>query len=276
MRTVAHISDAHFGAHDPVIAGELADELNYGDYDVVAISGDITQRGRVDQFQAARQWLDSLTVPYLVVPGNHDVPMFDVITRFFRPRDRYVKYMTPDLAPCFVDDEIAMCGIDTTKRFTIKHGHVTHEQVAHAAETLAWVAPRWRIIVAHHPFIVPQGFESERVDGAIAALPILEDAGVDVILSGHLHTQSVAGRNEHHTIVAAQAGTCMSTRLRGEPQCFNQIQFDGDTMTIINRVWDGGRFADGALKSYRRNGVFAPEHLVKVAERRTPPELPHH
>lgn len=276
MRLVAHISDAHFGAHDPTIAGALADELNGGGYHVVAISGDITQRGRVDQFRAARQWLDGISIPYVIVPGNHDVPMFDVVTRFLRPRDRYRKYLSRDLQPCFVDDEIAMCGIDTTKRFTIRHGRVTHEQVAQVAETLAWVAPRWRVLVAHHPFFVPIGFESERVDGAAAALPILEDAGVDLILSGHLHTQSIAGRNEHHTIVAAQAGTCMSTRLRGEPQSYNQLRFDGDTLTIVNRVWDGGRFADGALKSYRRNGATEAEHIVKVAERATPPQLPQH
>jgi 3',5'-cyclic AMP phosphodiesterase CpdA len=274
MKLVAHISDAHFGAHDPVIAGHLKTELNEGDYDVIAFSGDLTQRGRAPQFEAAKLWLDGLEPPYVVVPGNHDIPLYDVLTRFLAPRDRYCELISDDLEPCYADDELAICGIDTTKTLTTKYGRVTHEQIARVAGKLAAMAPRWKVLIAHHPFFVPEGHESDRVQGADAALPILEDAGVDLILTGHLHTQSVAGRNDRHSILAAQAGTCMSTRLRGEPQSFNQLRFDGDVLTIINRVWDGGRFVDGALKTYRRgDGV---EHMLKVAEEPASSELPHH
>lgn len=274
MKLIAHISDAHFGAHDPVIAAGLARELDGGAYNVIAISGDMTQRGRVEQFQAARMWLDQFHTPVIVVPGNHDVPLYDVVTRFFQPRDRYLQYICDDLEPTYFDDEVAICGLDTTKTFTIKHGRVTHDQIARVAERLAELAPRWRIVLAHHPFFVPAGFESERVHGADAALPVLEAAGVDLILTGHLHTQQIAGRNEQHSILAAQAGTCMSTRLRGEPQSYNQLRVEGDTLTIQNRVWDGGRFVDGALKTYQRGG--AVEHIVKVAERPAPPSLQRH
>jgi len=274
MKLLAHISDAHFGAHDGVIASALADEINRGGYDLVAISGDLTQRGRTEQFVAAGMWLDRLHPPWLAVPGNHDVPLYDVVTRFLRPRERYIQYICDDLEPCHVDDELAVCGIDTTKTVTIKGGAVTHEQVARAAEKLSQQGlGRWKVLVAHHPFFVPAGREHDRVDGADAALPILEDAGVDLILTGHLHTQSVAGRDEHHAIVAAQAGTCMSTRLRGESQSFNQLRFAGTTMTIVNRVWDGGRFVDGASKSYVRSD--GPEHLVKVADVQAPAGLQH-
>lgn len=270
MKLVAHISDAHFGAHDATIAMRLLEELNRR-YDVIAISGDLTQRGRVEQFQAARMWLDQLEPPYLVVPGNHDVPLYDLVTRLFAPRDRYQELIHEQLEPCYVDDELAICGIDTTKTFTIKHGRVTPEQIARVAERLSDHPRQWKIVVAHHPFFVPAGFERERVHGADAALPILEAAGVDLVLTGHLHVQTIAGRNEHHTVIAAQAGTCMSTRLRGEAQSFNELRFDGDRLTILQRIWDGGRFVDGALKSYMRNGYG--EHIVKVADKPAPPEL---
>jgi len=270
MRLVAHISDAHFGAHNATIAAHLLEELNTH-YDLITISGDLTQRGRVEQFQAARMWLDQLERPYLVVPGNHDVPLYDVVTRFLAPRDRYLQFIHDDLEPCFVDDELAICGIDTTKTLTIRHGRVTHEQIARVAERLTDHAQQWKIVVAHHPFFVPEGFEHERVDGAEASLPILEDAGVDLILTGHLHVQTIAGRNEHHTIIAAQAGTCMSTRLRGEAQSYNQLRFESNQLTILQRIWDGGRFVDGASKCYRRNGYG--EHIVKVAETPAPAEL---
>lgn len=269
-KLVAHISDAHFGSHDAIIASRLLAELNEH-YDLIAISGDLTQRGRVEQFEAARMWLDQLARPYLVVPGNHDVPLYDVVTRFFAPRDRYLQFIDDDLEPCYVDDDVAVCGIDTTKTFTIRHGRVTHEQIARVAGRLAEHPRQWKVVVAHHPFFVPVGYESERVEGAEASLPILEDAGVDLILTGHLHVQTIAGRNEHHTIIAAQAGTCMSTRLRGEAQSYNQLRFDGNQLTIVQRIWDGGRFVDGASKSYLRNG--AGEHIVKVADKPAPAEL---
>jgi 3',5'-cyclic AMP phosphodiesterase CpdA len=272
MKLVAHISDAHFGAHDPVIAALLAEELDRSEIDVVVVSGDLTQRGRAPQFEAARMWLDRLTMPWLAVPGNHDVPLYDVLTRLFAPRDRYRELISEDLEPCYLDNELAICGIDTTKILTFKHGRVTHAQIARVAERLALAGgPRWRVLVAHHPFFVPAGRDRDRVDGAEDALPILEAAGIDLILTGHLHTQSIAGRNEQHSIISAQAGTCMSTRLRGEPQSFNQLRFDGDLLTIVNRAWDGGRFIDGALKTYRRHG--AVEHIVKVADAAAPLEL---
>jgi 3',5'-cyclic AMP phosphodiesterase CpdA len=264
VKTIAHISDAHFGAHDSTIASKLLDELNRAEYDVIVVSGDMTQRGRVDQFQAAAMWLDQLTAPVLIVPGNHDVPLYDIYTRFLHPRDRYLAHICDDLEPTYFDSELAICGIDTTKTFTTKYGRITDEQVAHIATKLANLGDRWKIVVAHHPFIVPAGQESERVDGADMALPVFESAGVDMILTGHLHTLSIAGRDEGHRMLAVQAGTCMSTRTRGEAQSYNRLRFDGDGVEILQRMWDGGRFSDAASKSYEWRAD--DEEMVKVAE----------
>ena len=104
MTLVIHISDPHFGQADPVVAEALLAELNALEPDLIAISGDLTQRARRSQFEAARAWLDRLFAPYLVVPGNHDIPMFDVIRRFAAPRERYMQYISSDLGPCYVDD----------------------------------------------------------------------------------------------------------------------------------------------------------------------------
>jgi 3',5'-cyclic AMP phosphodiesterase CpdA len=270
VKTIAHISDAHFGAHDSTIASKLLEELNRGEYDVIVVSGDMTQRGRVDQFQAASMWLDQIIAPVLVVPGNHDVPLFDVYTRFLHPRDRYLAHICDDLEPTYFDSELAICGIDTTKTFTTKHGRVTDEQVAHIATKLASLGgDRWKIVVAHHPFIVPAGQDAERVDGAEMALPVFAAAGVDMILTGHLHTTSVAGRDQDHRILAVQAGTCMSTRTRGESQSFNRLRFDGERVEILQRLWDGGRFCDAASKTYERRERGGGDHIVKVAEHAT-------
>lgn len=266
-KLVAHISDAHFGAHDSTIAAALVEELNTVAPALVAFSGDFTQRGRVAQFQAAKLWLEQLRSPWLAVPGNHDIPLFDVATRFMWPRDRYQFHIAEELEPWFLDDGLAVCGIDTTNTKALKGGRVTHAQAARAAIRFSAHPHKWRVLVAHHPFVVPVGHEADRVEGADAALPILEAAGVDVILTGHLHVASVAGRNEAHTMLAVQAGTCISTRLRGEPNGYNQLRFEDDVLTVVHRVWDGGRFVDGDSKSYRRRGaVGESDRFVKIAE----------
>jgi 3',5'-cyclic AMP phosphodiesterase CpdA len=259
MKLVIHISDAHFGEADPVIAQALLDEINGLRPALVAISGDLTQRARRAQFQAAGEWLDRLSPPYLVVPGNHDIPLYDVARRFLTPRKRYMDYITHDLAPTFVDDELAVCGIDTTKSLTIKDGRITREQAERVVALLAPHTNHWRILVCHHPW--------DHLSGAREAMPLLEAAGVDLVLTGHLHKtrfDEPAQRNDRHTMLAVHAGTCMSTRLRGEPNGYNQLQFDGEHVRILHREWRNVRFVDGAAKQYRRS-ERAGERIIKEA-----------
>lgn len=270
MKLVTHISDPHFGTEDPAIAAELLRELRTLDPAVVVISGDLTQRGRRAQFRAARSWLEHLGMPYVVVPGNHDIPLYDVVTRFLRPRDRFQEYITRDLEPCFFDESLAVCGIDTTKSLTTKHGRVPRESLRLAVDKLRGHARHWRVLVAHHPFVVPPASDEPRVDGADEAMTKLEDARVDLILTGHLHlahSDGTVGRNERHTVISVHAGTCMSTRTRGEANGYNQLAFDGDEVTITHRVWNGIRFVDDSQKRYRR-GRVGGDRLVKVGELR--------
>jgi 3',5'-cyclic AMP phosphodiesterase CpdA len=258
MKLTIHISDPHFGHADPVVAEALLDEINALRPALVAISGDLTQRARSSQFMAAREWLDRLLSPYLVVPGNHDIPLYDVFRRFGSPRERYMHYISSDLAPSFVDSELAVVGIDTTKTFTIKDGRITREQAERVAALLAPHKSHWRILVAHHPF--------EHASGADEAMPLLEGAGIDLVLTGHLHKtqwgEELVHRTEDHSMVAVHAGTCMSTRLRGEPNGYNQLHLDGDTVRIVHRQWREIRFVDVAEKVYRRT-ERGSERIVK-------------
>jgi 3',5'-cyclic AMP phosphodiesterase CpdA len=102
MRTLAHISDLHFGKEDPPVADALLAELRERAPGLVAVSGDVTQRARAREFRAARAFLDRLPGVVLVVPGNHDVPLWDVVSRFARPLRNYRRHLTPELAPFFI------------------------------------------------------------------------------------------------------------------------------------------------------------------------------
>jgi 3',5'-cyclic AMP phosphodiesterase CpdA len=276
MSVIVHISDLHFGTEDPAIAAALLADLDGRNAPVpslVAISGDLTQRAKDHQFLACRAFLDRLPGPYLAVPGNHDVPLYDLASRFLRPFHRYQQHISEDLEPAHVDAELAVIGINTAHGFTIKDGRITEAQATTAAVRLAPHAGRFRVIVAHHPFVLPAGRpERERVDGADAALPILEAAGAELILSGHLHiayTSDTPGfRSEDRALVAVHAGTCISTRRRGEPNGYNRLTIADDQLTIVHREWTGDRFADTAAKTYRRqDGRWrrAPEQAATVA-----------
>ena len=113
MRTVIHLSDLHFGRIDDAILAPLIEQINAATPDLVVVSGDLTQRARSAQFIAARQFLDALPHPKIIVPGNHDVPLHNVFDRFVRPLEKFRRYVCDDLTPVYIDDEIAVVGMNT-------------------------------------------------------------------------------------------------------------------------------------------------------------------
>ncbi|MBA3452513.1 MAG: metallophosphoesterase [Deltaproteobacteria bacterium] len=274
MKIIAHISDPHFGRDIPSVCKGLLDELNgvtAPKPSLVAISGDLTQRARASQFREARAFLDQLTAPYLVVPGNHDIPLYDVFRRFGDPMGRYEHYISKNMTPFYEDDEMVVCGMNTAHGHTIKDGIVRPDQLATVCEQFALHPKRWKLLVAHHPFVIPrQVDDSYLVDGAAGALPSLVAVRVDMILTGHLHVSyahapDAAGyRNDDHSVLGVNAGTCMSDRHRGEPNSYNRLEINGDMVTIINRQWNGTEFIDGPEKAYRHGR--GAERLIKVAE----------
>src|ERR1700722_10258980 len=118
MRTIAHISDLHFGSEDPRLAEGLLADLAEVRPALVAVSGDLTQRARRGQFAAARAVLSRIPFPQLVVPGNHDIPFYDLGRRFLRPLNRFRRYITHDLNPTFADEEMLVVGINTARSAT--------------------------------------------------------------------------------------------------------------------------------------------------------------
>ena len=144
MARIAHLSDIHFGAHDPKIVAATEAWLQRRRPDLIIISGDFTQRARINQFRQASAYLNRLRAAgfrTLVVPGNHDVPLYDVFTRFAAPLHRYKKYIAKDLFPWFENDEVAVLGINTARSLTIKDGRINHDQIAILHNRFSAVAP---------------------------------------------------------------------------------------------------------------------------------------
>lgn len=272
MRLLAHISDLHFGTEQAPIAAGLIEDLHAVKPHLVVVSGDLTQRARAAQFRAARDYLKLLPAPQLIVPGNHDVPLYDVTRRFLAPLSRYRKLITPDLAPWFEDDEMAVLGINTARSFTWKSGRISHEQIKGMRGRLENVGrTKFKVVVTHHPFIPPPGEEGASVDlvgRAGVALRVIDHHCVDLLLAGHLHLGYTGDIRAYYpatkrSIVVAQAGTAISRRVRHEPNAYNLISLDGETLRIEVRVWEQQRFHRSSVIEY---GLHKDEWQLHVAQ----------
>lgn len=268
MRTIAHISDLHFNRIDPETAEGLVNDLNNIKPHLLVISGDLTQRARNKQFVEAKNFLSRLPAPQLVIPGNHDIPLFDLFTRFFFPLKRYMNYITEVLNPLFKDEEIAVYGINTARSLTWKSGRISIDQIEDMQQKLCPIPKEvFKIVVTHHPFIPPPEDTGIKLVGrSVKALKIIDKCYIDLLLAGHLHNgysgdvRSFYPKRERSVIVA-QAGTAISSRVREEPNAYNLIYIESRKMEITERWWTGKEFTGKHSSVYTKKGDLLWERL---------------
>lgn len=247
MRTLLHLSDLHFGRVDTSLVEPLVTAAQELRPDLLVVSGDFTQRARRVQYRAARAFLLRMPRPQLVVPGNHDIPLWDIVRRFANPLGRYRHYISDELMPYFQDDEIAVLGLNTARSLTRKYGRINERQIEQASALFAPAGGDLvKVVVTHHPFDLPPGSQSRLVGRAAMAMRGLAAVGVDLILSGHLHLQHVgltAPRYniEGYSALVAQTGTTISTRGRGEANSFNVIRIAFPRITVEHHEWHDER-----------------------------------
>lgn len=244
MRTLVHLSDLHFGRVAHALVAPLSELIGRIKPDVVVVSGDLTQRARTEQFKEARRFLDSLPTPQIVVPGNHDVPLYDIFGRLLQPLDKYRRYITNTLEPFYADEAVAVLGINTARSLTFKRGRINDQQIANARMRLCPLSAQvTKIIVTHHPFDLPDGYEDKDIVGrARMAMEMFASCGADLFLAGHLHvshTGNTAARYKinGHSALVVQAGTATSTRGRGESNAFNVIRISDPYISIERLTW---------------------------------------
>jgi 3',5'-cyclic AMP phosphodiesterase CpdA len=205
MRTVVHLSDLHFGRIHPPLLDPLVAFLEETKPDLVAISGDFTQRARTVEYIAAREFLERIPFRKIVVPGNHDVPLRNLFLRFAHTLDSYRRYICDDLQPFFADDEIAVAGVNTARALTWKDGRINQNQLAKLRRSFASLeGNQTRIVVTHHPFDLPAGAHGDVVGRSRLAMITLAECQVDMLLSGHFHIADIG-----HT---RSAITCRASR----------------------------------------------------------------
>ena len=244
MRTIAHLSDLHFGRVDEALLAPLTEFLHAARPDVLVVSGDLTQRAKAKEFIAAREFLDTFSMPKIIVPGNHDVPLYDVLRRFLGPLARYKHYITTDMEPFFIDNEIAVLGINSARSLVVKGGRVNNEQLERVHARLSTLDDKLvKILVTHHPFDLPAHMSKDHLIGrARKAMKAFANCGVDVLLGGHMHsTEAITtdGRYKQgmYSALSIQAGTATSTRHRGEVNSFNLLRVACDRVEVDQIGW---------------------------------------
>ncbi|MDT4808535.1 3',5'-cyclic adenosine monophosphate phosphodiesterase CpdA [compost metagenome] len=242
MTRILHLSDTHFGTERKPVVEAALDLARALAPELVVLSGDITQRARRGQFAAARKFIERLSLPVLAVPGNHDIPLFNVFARALNPYGNYKRALGAVLEPVFENDGLLAIGVNTTTPRRRKDGEISAGQIARVAQRLRQARPgQLRVVVAHHP--VRAKVESDLSNLLIGREPALAawtQAGVDLVLGGHIHLPYVLPLDPSAPAGGwiVQAGTACSRRVRGNiPNSVNVITCGGEGDCHVER-WD--------------------------------------
>ncbi|HCY87134.1 MAG TPA: restriction endonuclease subunit S [Desulfobacteraceae bacterium] len=261
MIRIAHISDPHFGQEMPKVSQALTAELFRQTPDLTVISGDLTQRAATAEFRRAKDFVKGLPGPVLVIPGNHDLPVYNPAERLFSPWKKWRRHLGPDLEPRFETEDVLCLGANTARamgrHLDWSRGRISRDQLARISREFAAAhETKLCILAAHHPFWLPKPYlHRHLIDNSRLALEFFRASGVDLILGGHIHlpyTRITGG------IVVCQAGTAVSSRvLPGRTNSFNLITGNDEALSIVQMDWQGKRFAPAAVRDViRRQGEW--------------------
>lgn len=246
MTVIAHISDLHFGRDLQPVTEGLLTSLDNIQADLIIISGDLTQRAKTAEFEAGQAFLRRLQQPRFIIPGNHDLALWNLLERFAYPWHKWKKYVSTDLEPIMQTDMFMALGVNTARRMgwylDWSRGRINNRQIRYVQDMLKTVPEDClRLVVAHHPFWLPDSSMSRSlIGGRQAALQGFRTAGVDLILGGHVHLAYV---QPLEGMLVSHAGTTVSNRLiPGQPNSFNVIRGDRNVLELEQMEWRGTAF----------------------------------
>jgi 3',5'-cyclic AMP phosphodiesterase CpdA len=276
MTLLLQISDPHFGTEQSPVVEALLRLARTLQPDLIVMSGDITQRARRAQFSAARAFVDTFdATPFVVVPGNHDIPLYNLFARVTYPYANHQRVFGNDLEPVFESAELLVIGVNTTRPYRRKDGEVSAQQVERVVRRLDHATARQlRVVVTHQPVVAARANDIRNLlHGREHAIERWSQAGVDLILGGHIHLPyvtplHVAYKNLPHQMWAVQAGTSLSSRVRGAvPNSVNVIDYDasnaGGRRAIVAR-WDFNR-ASASFEPNMQHELDLDSELLKTS-----------
>ena len=234
---IAHLSDPHFGTILPGVREGLLATLEQLKPNLVLLTGDITQRARRRQFLEAHEFAKSFpSARFIAVPGNHDIPLFNIFGRLCDPYRGFKRYFKYRLEKDFIEGDVLITGLNSTSRWRHVQGDFDLERIDKRLSEREQEA-KVHIVAFHHPMdCAKPSDEKNLLKSRNETIEIFDRHNVDLIVSGHIHDpyvtlSKVRYPNTKRTMVIGVAGTCLSWRIRpGAPNSFNLIDVDTDGM----------------------------------------------
>ncbi|MBC7608340.1 MAG: metallophosphoesterase [Polaromonas sp.] len=248
---ILQLSDPHFGTAQPAVMQALRSLVQAQRPDMLVLSGDITQRASEQQFAEAKAYCDSLRIGLLLaLPGNHDIPLFNVYKRLFSPYGDYLQAFGPVIEATLNTAEALVIGVNTTRRWRHKNGEVSNRQISRVVKQLEASAPgQLRVVVVHQPVHVLRAEdEHDRLRNWQPAVRAWSAAGADIIMGGHIHLPYVCDLSSQLSSLArrtwcVQAGTALSSRVRqGVPNSVNLLKYDFAAQSLSPLLCDVERW----------------------------------
>lgn len=231
-----HLSDLHFGTERVACMHAIQKFCKEHSPEVVVVSGDLTQRAKFKQFYDCKQFLDSLNTPYFVVPGNHDIPLYHIWNRVFKPFGLFQLFFG-GLEQTMQTEHFYLIGLNSIRRRFHTKGHISLAQIQRVDQALIHVPKqKFKIIVSHQPFYTSDQEHHHKDCPILSKIALLEWGKHDLfaLLHGHLHSKAVYDLDQiyalhtGHPIYEVHAGTATSHRLhKNALNSFNVILNDG-------------------------------------------------
>ncbi|WP_031551795.1 metallophosphoesterase family protein [Parvularcula oceani] len=250
MARIAHLSDLHFGRTDQSQLDALASALERDRTDHIIVTGDLTQEGRKREFEAAAAWFETLPMRVTAIPGNHDAPVRNLYRRFKSPWERYERYTGLDAEPIVPGKGYIFAGANSARRIRPSldwsTGSLNRRQVARVIEAFRDHPDDISMVGFHHPIrAIETAAKAGKavVSGADHVVDAMADAKVDVMMTGHVHLAKVSVVTDRGwSFVMSQAGTAVSTRLRGELASYTVLELDGEEISVEIHRWGESDF----------------------------------
>lgn len=225
---ILHLSDLHFGRLDSLVLEDLKNfiQKNKPTLSLIILTGDLTQRAKKNEFLAAKDFLKTIDCPMVLIPGNHDVPLYNIFQRFLFPYRKFCKYLGALAKNFYEDEHLAVYGLWSTDKFSISDGRIHEKDLKNLEEKFRNIPGHKLKIIASHHSVFPSGGEVTKGSERILKLK------PHLMLSGHEHQSLVKHIEGKEFPLIISCGTSASKRTRKEANSFNLI-----TINEAKEIW---------------------------------------
>ncbi|WBU63295.1 metallophosphoesterase family protein [Paracoccus aerodenitrificans] len=236
---LALLSDLHIGMHRRGLVQPMLDALADARPEHIIVAGDLVQRARRELFAEAEAILDQTGLPWLCVPGNHDIPLMNLPARLLWPFHDYVSSVPGPKEPLLELPGLKIVGVNSTFPYRWRNGRITQRQIDRVRH-LSRTGPV--MVVQHHPISLLPGETKELMLNAEEALKAYDEAGVSLVLTGHLHHFNTASSASGMTQIHAASALC--DRPEDPPNEFAllDVEPEGFRLTRMIAPKDGADF----------------------------------